>query len=77
MGGVSRSSSVVIAFLMKRNQMSLKDAIEYVKERRPIVEPNRGFMRQLIEYERMLFGETSIESDHPVSNEREYVKLDD
>ena len=44
--GISRSASVVIAYLMSHG-MSLEQAYGYVKSRRPIVQPNPGFMQQL------------------------------
>lgn len=52
--GVSRSASLCIAYLMKHVGMTLRDAYDHVKERRPIVRPNNGFFRQLVEYERRL-----------------------
>lgn len=45
--GISRSSSIIIAYLIQTKQMSLKDAYLYVKERRSVIGPNIGFMRQL------------------------------
>jgi protein-tyrosine phosphatase len=50
--GVSRSATVVIAYLMVRKNMLLKDALEHVQRARPIVCPNPGFMEQLKEVER-------------------------
>ncbi|CAL8303037.1 unnamed protein product [Lota lota] len=44
--GVSRSASLVLAYLMIRHHYPLLDAIEKVKERRWIF-PNRGFLKQL------------------------------
>ena len=52
--GVSRSSSCVIAYLMKEKGMSLYEALNFTKSKRFIVEPNFGFMRQLQEYEKSL-----------------------
>lgn len=52
--GISRSSSIVLAYLMKRYNYSLKEAVEIVKKKRPIVQPNRGFMRQLEAYEQKM-----------------------
>jgi len=60
-GGVSRSATIVIAFLMKKKQMCLKDAYAHVKEKRPIIAPNGGFLIQLLEYEMKLFGKTTME----------------
>ena len=58
--GVSRSSSLCIAYLMKYLRMNLKQAYNFVKARRAIIRPNVGFFKQLIEYERKLFGRTSV-----------------
>ncbi|XP_023694156.2 dual specificity protein phosphatase 26-like [Paramormyrops kingsleyae] len=44
--GVSRSATLVLAYLMIREHMTLVDAIKTVKDRRGII-PNRGFLRQL------------------------------
>ncbi|NXQ49830.1 dual specificity protein phosphatase 14 [Catharus ustulatus] len=58
--GVSRSATLCIAFLMKYHKASLFDAYNWVKSRRPVIRPNVGFWRQLIDYERKLFGKTSV-----------------
>lgn len=50
--GVSRSSTMTIAYLMKIKKMSFQDAYKYTLDRREIIEPNGGFMKQL-----KLFGE--------------------
>lgn len=53
--GVSRSASLVIAFLLqKRIFINYKSAYNYVKERRPKIMPNDGFVKQLIELETKL-----------------------
>ncbi|XP_048839605.1 dual specificity protein phosphatase 26-like isoform X2 [Brienomyrus brachyistius] len=44
--GVSRSATLVLAYLMIQEHMTLVDAIKTVKDRRGII-PNRGFLRQL------------------------------
>ncbi|OAO12361.1 DSP domain containing protein [Blastocystis sp. ATCC 50177/Nand II] len=48
--GVSRSASVVIAYLIKKNRWPYQQAFEYVRERRSQVRPNPGFVKQLEEY---------------------------
>jgi len=53
--GVSRSSTLLIAYLMKVNKWTFREAYEHVKKRRPIVSPNAGFLRQLLEFEKQLF----------------------
>lgn len=45
--GMSRSPTLVIAYLMIENRWSFEEAINFVKKRRPIVEPNIGFVKQL------------------------------
>lgn len=52
--GASRSSAVVCAYLMKMKRYPLKDALAYLKSKRPIAEPNFGFVMQLQEYEKSL-----------------------
>ena len=48
--GISRSASLVIAYLIKYKEMPYDDAYMYVKKKRNIIEPNEGFKRQLNEY---------------------------
>ncbi|XP_013794253.1 protein phosphatase Slingshot-like isoform X2 [Limulus polyphemus] len=52
--GISRSASVVIAYAMKAYDWNLKQAIEYVKNKRNCIKPNSGFMKQLEIYEGIL-----------------------
>ena len=50
--GISRSSTLVIAFLIKFCKMNLQRALDYVKRKRHIAQPNEGFMEQLKIYEK-------------------------
>ncbi|KAL4256594.1 protein-tyrosine-phosphatase [Pleurotus pulmonarius] len=45
--GISRSTTVVCAYLMKTRRMSPSSAIRFVRRWRPCVHPNYGFVRQL------------------------------
>lgn len=45
--GVSRSASIVIGYLMKKQQCSFKSAYEKVKSKRECIQPNSGFLEQL------------------------------
>ncbi|KAG9453688.1 hypothetical protein H6P81_006592 [Aristolochia fimbriata] len=47
--GVSRSTSLVIAYLMWREGQSFEDAFQYVKAARGIADPNMGFTCQLLQ----------------------------
>lgn len=52
--GISRSSSLVIAYLMKHQNMTLDQAFKHIKQRRPWIQPNAGFWAQLQRYEEKL-----------------------
>jgi hypothetical protein len=45
---------------MKYQNMSLRDAHDLVKSKRNFIRPNLGFWKQLVDYERKLFGKNSI-----------------
>ncbi|XP_057417363.1 protein-tyrosine-phosphatase MKP1-like [Lotus japonicus] len=47
--GVSRSTSLVIAYLMWREGQSFEDAFHYVKNMRGVTNPNMGFACQLLQ----------------------------
>ncbi|KAG9488937.1 hypothetical protein GDO78_005118 [Eleutherodactylus coqui] len=53
--GVSRSATLVLAYLMIHHRKTLVEAITTVKDRRGII-PNRGFLRQLLELDSTLRG---------------------
>jgi len=52
--GISRSPTIVIGYLMWKEGMSLAEAYGLVKEKRPIILPNRGFFAQLSQLEQEL-----------------------
>ncbi|KAM4032634.1 protein phosphatase Slingshot homolog 3 isoform 2-T2 [Anomaloglossus baeobatrachus] len=52
--GVSRSASTIIAYAMKEYEWTFEEAFKHVKERRSIVQPNNGFLRQLQTYQGIL-----------------------
>ena len=49
--GVSRSPSFVAAYLMKYYGFSVDSALNYIRKKRPQINPNEGFLRQLELYE--------------------------
>ena len=55
--GVSRSASLCIAYLMRKESISADAARERVHACRPIILPNEGFVRCLVEYGKELRGE--------------------
>ena len=54
MAGVSRSATIVIAYLMWNQKLKFEEALKKVKEKRPIVDPNEGFVKQLEIFEKYL-----------------------
>lgn len=49
--GVSRSATIVIAYLMKTKGWPYLEARNYLRSKRPIIEPNDGFVEQLQSFE--------------------------
>lgn len=45
--GMSRSATVVCAYLIAHKDMKAEEAIAYAQSKRPIVRPNVGFRNQL------------------------------
>jgi atypical dual specificity phosphatase len=50
MMGISRSASVVAAYIIATRGITASEAIEFLRKKRPIVCPNIGFRRQLENY---------------------------
>ena len=48
--GISRSTSFVIFYLMKENGWDYGTCINFIRQKRPIADPNYGFEMQLKEY---------------------------
>ncbi|GFN75526.1 dual specificity protein phosphatase 8 [Plakobranchus ocellatus] len=61
LGGVSRSATLTIAYIMKHMRMSSDEAYRYVKDKRPTISPNFNFLGQLIEFEKLLHQEAAEE----------------
>lgn len=55
--GMSRSPTLVIAYLMIENRWGFEQAYNYVKKQRPLTEPNDGFVKQLkhLEYKLKMY----------------------
>lgn len=68
--GISRSATIVIAYLMSRYQMSMMTAFNYVKSKRPEINPNKYFIKILKEYEKELKGNYIRAQPVSVANQR-------
>ena len=55
--GVSRSSTITLAYLMKYKKWNLKFAFQTLKSKRSCASPNDGFKRQLLQWEFEVLGE--------------------
>ncbi|KAG7668281.1 hypothetical protein Ndes2526B_g00995 [Nannochloris sp. 'desiccata'] len=58
--GRSRSCSLVLAWLMTRRKWTLKQALEFLHDRRPQAAPNAGYLQQLSALEAELFGTQTV-----------------
>lgn len=63
MAGISRSVTLTIAYLMSNFSLSMQNAYQFVKDKRPAISPNLNFMGQLVEFERELELSTPLHSD--------------
>jgi hypothetical protein len=52
--GISRSVSIVIAYIMNTKNMKFDEALAYVRSCRAQADPNFGFVCQLLQYEKSL-----------------------
>ncbi|XP_073843604.1 dual specificity protein phosphatase 18 [Musca autumnalis] len=58
--GVSRSASLCLAYLMKYQGMTLREAFMHIKTIRPQIRPNTGFFEQLRCYDEQIYGLQSV-----------------
>ena len=88
-GGVSRSATIVISFLMKFQKMRLREAFEFLKTKKGNVLPSQNFQNELNIYDKELFFPEKLESNsdlkkrfakikkRAVANEVEYLEMDE
>ncbi|KAI9490823.1 protein-tyrosine phosphatase-like protein [Zychaea mexicana] len=86
LAGVSRSPTIVSAYLMNKRKLHPKAALAIIKQTRPFVNPNQGFMNQLRLYREMDYtfdpyhpAYVAYHQQHPidaahVGHEGEYVE---
>lgn len=49
--GISRCSTILISYLMKKYDLTYDEAFKKVKARRSCIQPNSGFEKQLKSYD--------------------------
>ena len=52
--GISRSASIVIAYIMYKNKITFNEAFDFVYKKRKVISPNSGFQNQLKKLEKIL-----------------------
>ncbi|CAF3007016.1 unnamed protein product [Rotaria sp. Silwood2] len=72
--GISRSSSIVLAYLMKYHHDTLIKAYKYLLDRRPQSLPNSGFLLQLIRYEKVLRNSGAIDEQRNDDDKQNPIK---
>jgi len=58
--GISRSVTICLAYLVKYEGRTLREAYFELKKKRPIIRPNEGFWRQLIAFETAKRGRATV-----------------
>jgi protein-tyrosine phosphatase len=48
--GISRSATIMLAFLVRHRDFEPMEALKFLRKKRPIVKPNAGFIQQLKRY---------------------------
>lgn len=64
--GISRSSTIVIAYLMKAYNANLLEAFKFLRHRRPVICPNSGFLRLLVDFEHEIFPHSYTDPNDPI-----------
>ena len=59
-GGISRSPTLVLAYMIKKCHMALDDAFTKMRQLRKIVDPNIGFIVQLRDWEKQSLTKTTM-----------------
>ena len=62
--GISRSASVVIAYIMYKNKRKYNEAYDFVHSKRNAISPNTGFQNQLKKLEKILIENNYILPDN-------------
>ncbi|KAL6075211.1 Dual specificity protein phosphatase 6 [Balamuthia mandrillaris] len=61
--GANRSPTVVLAYLVKHEEMTLKEAVRHVKKRRPLVHPVDRYLLQLRALEKEWTGRCTLSEE--------------
>lgn len=67
--GASRSPTAIMAYLIKYRNMTTDEAFSLLRRKRPLVNPNEGFMEQLHDYEKKIHKKSLFPSEEEVKAE--------
>lgn len=56
--GISRSTTIILSYMIFTQKTSLDDGLKFIRERRQIANPNMNFMAQLIWFHKRLHSES-------------------
>jgi len=66
--GISRSPTLVLAYMIKKHRFTFEEAFETMRKLRPIVDPNVSFILQLREWEKSFQTSTESSEEHVCSS---------
>lgn len=66
--GISRSPTLVLAYMIKKHRLTFEEAFEKMRKLRPIVDPNVSFILQLREWEKSFQTSTESSEEHVCSS---------
>lgn len=72
--GISRSTTLIVSYLMRKFAWTAKEAKEHVKTYRPCFDPNTGFLKQLNDYEIVLYKHGFYSENHKKNAMKMYKK---
>lgn len=64
--GISRSSTLLASYLMRKYKLRANEAVQLLKSKRGIVDPNPGFLKQLRAHEQSLNREKFVIFEVPI-----------
>lgn len=71
--GISRSATVIMAYLIQYYNKSLEEAFDFIKVKHPYISPNFNFMGQLVQFQKSHRSHTTVsldeEEEEPIEKE--------
>jgi len=65
--GKSRSTTIMISYLIKYHKMTVDQALKTIREKRSVAQPNMGFLKQLRLYEKkILEGTPEVQAEKKI-----------